>query len=378
VSDEHRNPSVEVEPTSIGRGDRVLVTGASGFIGSAVTRALSARGAQVVALLQPGASDTNLAGLDVEHVVADVRDRKALGAAALGARFVFHLAALYRFWPHDPRRFYEVNVEGTRTVLAAARAAGCERVVYTSSVATLGKREGLPADETTYAHTEDLVGSYEQSKYVAEHEALREAASGLPLVVVQPTTPFGPGDETPTPSGRIVLDFLNGRMVAWVDTALNVVDVADVATGHILAAERGANGRSYILGGENLDLREILQRLADCTGLPAPRFQVPRGLLVPISYVSDTLEGRLLGRSPTVPIDGVRIAATRRVFSDARARRELGYESRSAAEALERAARWFVDHDYVSQARLEKITWRSSAGGRETGPGRQRCEPDGQ
>jgi dihydroflavonol-4-reductase len=347
-------------PLSIGSGDRVLVTGASGFIGSAVARALTARGARVVALLQPGASETNLVGLDVERVVADVRDSGALDAASAGARFVFHLAALYRFWPRDARSFYEVNVTGTRTVLAAARAAGCERVVYTSSVATLGHRAGQPADETSYPYAEELIGSYEQSKYVAEHEALREAASGLPLVVVLPTTPFGPGDEAPTPTGRIVLDFLNGRMRGWVDTALNVVDVDDVANGHILAAERGANGRSYILGGENLELRGILERLAAATGLPAPKLEVPRRLLLPIAYISDTVEGRLIGRAPTATIDGARIAMSRRIFSDERARGELGYESRPAAEALERAARWFAAHGYVSHGRLARIRWQSS------------------
>jgi len=343
----------------VSKGDRVLVTGATGFIGSTIVRELVERGAKVIALIQPRASDANLLGLDVERVVADVRDAVALNTAAMSARFVFHVAALYRFWPHDPRLFYEVNVEGTRNVLSAARAAGCERVVYTGSVSTLGHLDARSSDETTYARIEELVGNYERSKYVAEREALSEAATGLPLVIVLPTTPFGPGDEAPTPTGRIVLDFLRGRMSAYVDTAMNVVDVADVARGHILAAERGSVGRSYILGGENLELREILERLAACTGLPAPKVQVPKGLMLTMGYLSDAVEGRLIGRNPTVSLDAARIAMTRRIFSDERARRELGYESRPASEALERSARWFVEHDYVSQDRCAKISWRS-------------------
>lgn len=354
-------PRGEANPGRIAHGDRVLVTGATGFIGSAVARALCERGAHVVALIQPAASEANLSGVAHERIVADIRDTRALAQAATGARFVFHLAALYRFWPPQPHLFYEVNVEGTRAVLAAARQAGCERVVYTSTVATLTRQGERPADETSYARPERLVGAYERSKYVAEHEALREAASGLPLVVVMPTTPFGPGDEAPTPTGRIVRDFLDGRMLGWVDTSLNVVDVDDVALGHLLAAERGATGRSYILGGENLELREIFAHLAAATGLPAPRLRLPRGALLPLGFFSDTIEGRLLGRSPTVTISEARIARRHKRFSDERARRELGYSSRPAAEALARSARWFAAHGAVTPARLGQIRWRDPA-----------------
>jgi len=345
------------EKTRIEAEDRVLVTGAGGFIGSAVTRALLERGARVAAILEPQGSEANLAGLEVERVVADINDADALRRAAAGARFVFHLAAIYRFWPDGPSHFYKVNVEGTRSVLSAARAAGSERVVCTSTVATLGHHGAEPVDETSYARLEELVGSYERSKYVAEHEALREAAAGLPVVLVLPTTPFGPGDGVPTPTGRMVVDFLNGHMVGWVDTALNVVDVADVALGHLLAAERGTVGRSYILGGENLELREIFELLSTCTGLPAPKVKVPHWITRPVAHLSEAFEGRLFGRDPTVTVAAARIAASRRVFSDERARRELGYESRTAAEALERSARWYTEHGYVSPARAAKIRW---------------------
>ncbi len=246
-------------------------------------------------------------------------------------------------------------------MLAAARNAGCERVVYTSTVATLSRPHGRPADEGSYARPEQLAGAYERSKYVAEHEALRAAAAGLPLVVVQPTTPFGPGDAAPTPSGRIVRDFLNGRMHAYVDTALNVVDVDDVADGHLLAAEHGELGASYILGGENLDLRSIFDLLESCTGLTAPRMRLPRRALFPLACLSTLVEGRLLGRSPTVTLAEARIAQRRKAFSDERARRELGYTSRPAAEALARSARWFVEHGAVAPRGVARIAWSSSA-----------------
>jgi dihydroflavonol-4-reductase len=343
-------------------GTRVVVTGASGFIGSAITRALVARQADVVAAIEPGAPQTNLDGLPVERLEADVRDAAAMRAAVAGARVVFHVAAVYRFWAPDPAIFYQVNVDGTRNVLEAARAAGCELVVYTSSVGTLGLErvaERGPADESCAPAIDHLFGLYKQSKYVAEHEVLRAAANGTPVTLVLPTTPLGPGDHTPTPTGRIVLDYLNGRMPGWFDTALNVVDVDDLATGHLLAAERGVIGRSYIVGGENLELREILGELARATGLAPPRFRVPRPVALGAAYVSEVLEGRLLRRAPHVPLEGARMASTRMVFSDARARRELGYRSRPAAEAIERSARWFAENGYVSDRRLAAIQWTS-------------------
>ncbi|MGO9582243.1 MAG: hopanoid-associated sugar epimerase [Acidimicrobiales bacterium] len=346
-------------------GDRVLVTGADGFIGSAVTRALLARGAELVALLQPGVPHSNLDGLAVEPVVADLRDRPAVLAAAEGCRMIFHVAAIYRFWVRDAADFYEVNVGGSLNVINAARAAGVERVVYTSTVGTIGldgTDHDRAADETAWARISHLFGLYKQSKYVAEHEVLRAAAEGLPVVLVQPTLPLGPGDRAPTPTGKTVLDFLNGRIPGWFDTALNVVDVDDVAAGHVLAAERGAQGRSYVLGGENLELRQILDVLAEATGLPRAAVRVPRRVALVAGHASGLVEGRLLRREPSIPLEGARMATTRMVFNDARARRELGYSSRPAVEAIVRSARWYADNGYVSAKRLARIRWRDVTG----------------
>jgi dihydroflavonol-4-reductase len=268
---------VTIEP-----GDRVVVTGATGFIGSAVTRAVRSRGAHVVALTEPGADCRTLAGTGAERVKADIRDRSAVTDACSGARFVFHLAAIYRFWARDPRVFYEVNVGGTLSVLAAVRAAGCERLLYTSTIGVLNPRRagGRPGDETCYADMSQLHGAYKGSKFVAEHEVLRACAEGLDACLVLPTFPLGPGDAAPTPTGRVVLDYLNGKMPGFADTAMNVVHVDDLAAGHVAALERGGTGRSYIIGGENLSMRDILAELARCTGLPAPRLRVPRGLIL--------------------------------------------------------------------------------------------------
>ena len=323
-----------------------------------------ARKAEVVALLQPGVVPRNLEGLTVEAVVADLRDSEAVVAAAAGCRLIFHVAAVYRFWTPDEGDFYDVNVGGSLNVIRAARAAGVERVVYTSTVGTIGldgNTHGRAADETAWARVAHLFGLYKQSKYVAEHEVLRAGAEGLPVVLVQPTMPLGPGDRAPTPTGKTVVDFLNGRMPAWLDTALNVVDVDDVAAGHVLAAERGAQGRSYVLGGENLELRQILDVLAAATSLPRPALKVPRRLALVAAHASGLIEGRLLRREPSIPLEGARMASTRMVFDDARARRELGYSSRPAVEAIERSARWYAENGYVSAKRLARIRWRDVA-----------------
>jgi len=351
----------DTAPVAIAPGDRVVITGAAGFIGSAVARAVQARGATIVALVEPGANDRNLAGLDAERAVADIRDAAAVRAACAGARFVFHLAAIYRFWARDPRVFYDVNVGGTRTVLAAARAAGCERLVYTSTVGVLGldrTRAGEPADETCYPDIAQLYGSYKRSKYAAEHEALRACAEGLDLSIVLPTFPLGPGDTGPTPTGKVVLDFLNGRMPGFADTAMNVAHVDDLALGHIAALERGGTGRSYILGGENLSMRAILQTLADETGLPMPRRQAPRRLILAAGVASTLVEVRLLGREPHVPLEGARMSTAKMIFSDDRARAEIGYASRPARAAIRDSARWFADNGYLAAGRRAAISWR--------------------
>lgn len=346
----------------IGAGDRVMVTGGAGFIGSAVTRMLLERGADVVVVLQPGADRANMDSLDVATVVADLRSRREVASAASGARFIFHIAALYRFWSADPDEFYEVNVGGTLNVLAAARENGCERLVHTSTVGTIGlesTESGRPAEETDWPRIEHLFGYYKRSKYVAEHEVLRAAAEGLPAVLVQPTLPVGPRDRGPTPTGRIVHDFLNGRIPGWFETALNVVDVDDVAVGHIAALEQGRQGRSYILGGENMSFKGILDTLAEETSLPRASFRVPAGLALGAAYVSELFEGKLVKRNPTVPLEATRMATTRMIFDDARARTELGYRSRPAREALVRSARWFADNGYVTERRAARIRWKA-------------------
>ena len=345
---------------ALGPGDRVGITGATGFIGSALARAVAARGASVVALVEPGADAANLEGLAVERREVDVRSAQAVGRAVDGCRMLFHVAALYRFWARDRRDFYDINVGGTLNVLDAARAAGVERTVYTSTVGTLGL-DGLPdgvaADERRYPDVAHLFGSYKRSKYVAEHEVLRAAAQGMAVSIVMPTFPVGPRDRAPTPTGRLVLDYLNGRVPGFVDTTLNVVHVDDVAAGHVLALERGEVGRSYILGGENLSLERLLGILATATGLPAPSLRVPRALSLGVAWVSELVEGGLLRRHPSVPLEAARMSTTQMAFDDARARKELGYAPRPATEALVESARWFVDNGYVKAARRARITW---------------------
>ena len=348
-------------PAPIEPGDRVVITGAAGFIGSAVTRAVLAKGAQVVAVTEPGGNDANLRGLDVERVQLDIRDAAAVRAAFAGARYVFHLAAIYRLWARDPRIFHEVNVGGTLNVLDAVRAAGVERLIYTSTVGVLGldaTRRGQPADETSYADVAHLFGHYKRTKFAAEHEVLRAAGEGLNVTIAMPTFPLGPGDLAPTPTGKVVADFLNGKMPAFVDTALNVCHVDDLARGHVAALEHGRQGRSYILGGENMTMREVLQALADCSGLPMPRFQVPRQLVVTAGLASSFVEGQLLHREPHVPLEGARMATTKMIFNDDRARAEIGHKSRPARLAIEDSARWFTDNGYVSPQRLAAIRWQ--------------------
>jgi dihydroflavonol-4-reductase len=344
------------------KGDRILVTGASGFIGSALSRALVDDGHQVVALVEPGGDVSNLDGLEIERVAGDLRHLSDVLDAMRGCRAAFHAGALYRFWAPRARDFYDINVVGTRNVLDAARAAEVERMVFTSTVGTLGLEPGgPPADETSFPEVSHLFGSYKRSKYVAEHEVLRAAAEGLPVSIVLPTFPLGPRDRVPTPSGRLVLDFLNGRMPGYVDTVLNVAHVEDVARGHILALERGAVGRSYILGGTNLSLRELLADLASVTGLRQPAWPVPRSVTLGVAWLSDTVEGRLLRRHPAVPLEAARMSTTRMAFDDSRARRELGYRSRPPVEAIEASARWFFENGYVHPRRRSKLVWTGAS-----------------
>ncbi len=348
---------------SLDEGDRVVVSGAAGFIGSAVVRALLARGAQVVALVEPEGDGGNLEGLDVERIPLDVRDADAVLAACADARFIFHLAALYRFWAKNPKDFYDINVGGVLNFTEAARRSNCERMIYTSTVGVIGldgAAHGRAADETCYADIAHLFGLYKRTKYVAEHEVLRAAAQGVPVSLVLPTFPLGPRDRRPTPTGRLVTEFLNGRVPAFVDTTLNVVHVDDLATGHVLALEQGAIGRSYIVGGENMSMRSFLARLAECTGLPAPRVQVPRGVALAVGALSELVEGRVLRREPSVALESARMSTTNMMFDDSRARVELGYSPRPAETALEDSARWFVEHGYINARRSARIRFSGS------------------
>ena len=346
-------PAVPIAP-----GDRIAVTGAAGFIGSAITRRLLERGASVVALAEPGGDRRNLDGLDVEVHPADIRDLDSVRRGVAGSRFVFHTAAVYGFWAKDPAVFYDVNVDGTRNVLRAASDVGVERLVYTSTVGTLGldgtARAG-PATEDSVADVSHLFGHYKRSKYVAEHEVLRAAAQGVPVNLVLPTFPLGPRDHRPTPTGKVVVDFLKGKVPGYVETAMNVAHVDDLATGHLLALERGATGRSYIIGGDNVSMRELLEMLAAVTGLPPVTLRFPKALALAAGLVSETVEGRILGRHPSVPLEAARMSTTMMTFDDSRAREELGYVSRPARDAVEDSVRWFVDNGYVAPARRRRL-----------------------
>ncbi len=343
------------QPRHVDERTTVCVTGGAGFIGCHIVRAALDRGCAVRAVVEPGTSGDALKGLDVEQVVADVRDPAAVRDAVAGAALVVHTAALYRFWHPEPDRFYQVNVEGTRNVLGAAAANG-SRIVYTSTVGTIGlPADGRPATEADWPRIEHLYGHYKRSKYVAEHEALRLAAEGADIVVVQPTFPVGDQDRGPTPTGQTILRFLDGDLPAYVDTVLNVVDVDDVARGHLLAAERGRRGRSYILGGEDFTLRRLVEVLAAHTGLHAPTRTVPGWTATLAGRVSTFVQAGLLHREPTVPLEAALMSSTAMSFDDRRARAELGYTTGPAAGALARAADWFVEEGFVDPSRAALI-----------------------
>jgi dihydroflavonol-4-reductase len=324
-----------------------LVTGATGFVGSHVVRLLVEQGVPVRVLLRPTARREILQGLPVEIVIGDLRDAESLRRACSGVSRVFHVAADYRLWVRDPGEMYASNVEGTRQLLEAARQAGVERFVYTSTVATIAvPRPGPLPDETVEAELDEMIGPYKRSKLLAERLVRAAAAEGFPAVIVNPTTPVGPGDWKPTPTGRIILDFLRGRMPAYVDTGLNLVAVEDVARGHLLAAERGRVGERYLLGCRNMTLKEILDVLARITGRPAPRLRLPHVVAL-AAGLADEMWARLTGREPQIPLDGVRMSRHRMFVNTTRAERELGFRPGPVEAALERAVRWYVEHGYV-------------------------------
>jgi dihydroflavonol-4-reductase len=320
-----------------------LVTGATGFVGSAVVRALVSRAEAVRAMVRPSSSLGLLEGLPVEIVTGDLAEPASCRAALEGCNALFHVAADYRLWVPQPDAMYRTNVEGTRQLLLAAAAARIARIVYTSSVATLGLRpDRQPADETTAATLADMVGHYKRSKYLAE-QAVRDLVveTGLQVVIVNPAAPVGPGDARPTPTGRVILEAARGRIPAYVDTGLNVVHVDDVAAGHLLAFERGRVGERYILGGDNLPLSEVLALIADLMGRRPPRLRLPAGAVLPVALLAEALARIGGGGEPLVTADGVRMARKAMYFTSAKAERELGYRSRPVVEGLRDAIAWY-------------------------------------
>jgi dihydroflavonol-4-reductase len=323
---------------------KALVTGATGFVGAAVARALLGAQWQVRVLARRGSNRRNLKSLDVEVSEGDLGDLSSLERAAHGCDGLFHVAADYRLGARDPAELYRANVEGTRNVLSAAHRAGVQRIVYTSSVATIGiPADGTPGDEQSANSLENMIGHYKRSKYLAE-EVVREAAQGgVSVVIVSPSTPVGPGDVKPTPTGLLVLDAAAGKMPAYVDTGLNIVHVDDVAAGHLLAYERGRPGERYILGGQDMGLREILEMIARLEGRRPPRVRLPYGVVLPIAYLAEGF-ARLSGRSGRITLEGVRMSRKKMFFSSAKAVRELGYRWRPPVQAFEDAIRWFREN----------------------------------
>jgi dihydroflavonol-4-reductase len=323
-----------------------LVTGVSGFLGWHVARLLVERGHSVRALCR---ENSLIREVDVERVVGDLRDRASLDHAVAGCGLVFHVAADYRLWAKDSTVLYQSNVDGTRNLLEAAEAAGVDRVVYTSTVGCIGIPEHGIGDEATPVSVTDMAGHYKRSKWLAERIALEKAKQGLPVVIVNPTAPVGDHDWKPTPTGKIVVDFLTGKLPAYIDTGLNLVDANDTAMGHLLAAERGREGERYILGSQNLTLGEILQRLAHISGKKAPQVKVPYAVAYATGVVT-TAWANLTGREPVAPLEGVKMARKKMFASHAKAGRELGYEPGPANGALEKAVRWFRANGYVNES----------------------------
>ena len=326
---------------------KVFVTGATGFVGAHVARELARQGADLRLLVRPTSNRANLEGLNAELVTGDLCDPESLRRGVAGCEFVFHVAADYRLWTRDPREMYRSNVEGTRSILRIASESGVRRVIYTSSVATMGFMNGYLADENSPVSLGDMIGAYKRSKFMAEQVAMEAAGAGAEIVVVNPTTPVGERDIKPTPTGRIVVDFLKRKFPAYVDTGLNLVDVAEVARGHVAAMEKGRRGERYILGGENLTLKQILDKLAAITGLPSPRLKLPYAVAFATGVVDQMVTGVLLRREPRVTIDAVRMGRKKMFVSSAKSERELGWKIVPVDDALRRAVEWFRAHRYA-------------------------------
>jgi dihydroflavonol-4-reductase len=332
---------------------KVFVTGATGFLGSHVARVLAEQGAELRLLVRPASDLRNVADLNADRVQGDLRDPASIEKAISGCEVVFHVAADYRLWVRDPDEMYRSNVEGTRGLLEAARKQKVRRVVYTSSVATMGFGAGSNvndvADEESPVSLADMIGHYKRSKFMAEQVAVEAAKSGVDVVIVNPSTPVGERDIKPTPTGRIVVDFLKRKFPAYVETGLNLVDATECARGHVQALEKGRAGERYILGGENLTLKQILDRLAAMTGLPSPTVKVPHAVALGGAVFYEMVMGRLLGREPRATIDEVRMSRKMMFVSSAKAQRELGWRVLSVDGALRRSVEWFRENGYVGE-----------------------------
>ncbi len=325
-----------------------FVTGATGFVGSHVARVLAERGADLRLLVRSSSDLRNIEDLKAERVTGDLRDAASLKKAVSGCDVVFHVAADYRLWVRDPDEMYRSNVEGTRAILEAARKSGVRRVVYTSSVATMGfTSNGHVADESSPVSLANMIGHYKRSKFMAEQVAIEAGRSGMDVVVVNPTTPVGERDIKPTPTGRIVVDFLKKKFPAYVDTGLNLVDVTECARGHVSALEKGRSGERYILGGENLTLKQILDKLAAITGLPSPKIRVPYVVALATGVVDQVVTGYIRGREPRATIDAVRMGRKKMFVSSGKAERDLGWKTVPVDDALRRAVEWFQANGYV-------------------------------
>src|ERR1700674_1702981 len=327
-----------------------FITGATGFVGSHVARVLAEQGADLRLLIRSSSDPRNIQGLKADRVVGDLRDPASVENAMAGCDVVFHVAADYRLWVREPEQMYRANVEGTRAILAAARKNGVRRVVYTSSVATMGfTSNGRPADEDSPVSLGNMIGHYKRSKFMAEEVALEAGRGGMDVVGVNPSTPVGEQDIKPSPTGRIVVDFLKKKFPAYVDTGLNLVDVTECARGHVAALEKGRSGERYILGGENLTLKQILDKLAAITGLPSPKVRVPYVLALAAGVVDEVVTGRILGREPRATIDAVRMGRKKMFVSCSKAERELGWKTVPVDNALRRAAEWFQANGYATK-----------------------------
>ena len=327
---------------------KVLITGSSGFIGAAVTRAVVAKGDEVRVLVRPASNRSNLDGLLVETIEGDLQDPDSLKKAVAGCQGIYHVAAHYALWAQDPSTFYKVNVEGTKQLFRAAEEASVERIVYTSTIGAIGlPGDGGMGSEEFFPADSQLSGDYKRSKFLAEQEVLKMAQRGLPVVIVNPTAPVGERDVKPTPTGQIIVDFMKGRMLAYIETGMNLIDVGDVALGHVRAMERGRIGERYILGNQNLMLREICQMLSPLTGVSAPRVRLPWKWVVPLAHVNTWIANHVTHKTPRVPLEGVRMAKYRMHYDCTKARNELDLPQTPVETALKKAVEWFREHGYA-------------------------------